>query len=381
MASTEGVARLEYDAEYHVGLVPNDPTPAIAVQNRIRLTNALSAQASSGLFSFVHTRIGPLTRIIKCASKEFFFSGTIETPARMGGGIIGGGGIDYLMSEDQYGSGGQGGATTRFTRIDGEGGGPLIRLNGTGFVINHIGFKGQRWPLGNAGLTGTPCQSIIEVAGRSNPSSGLHHISNCSFSGANYGIYCPADPEESHGDQSRVTNCWFGAVDSCFRSENQQALGWSFHDIKANNTFSDAMVVFDIVRGGNIYASNVILNHHKVKLFKVTEFSPNTGRLVCDGFRWDTFNNLNYYLTMFEYAGPVYPAFDMSYIRYSVRCSGHIANDNPSVTYDWSKLVVIPDQTAAVGILRTDLMFDVFNLFPSFSGFTAVGSGPWYHPN
>ena len=187
--------------------------------------------------------------------------------------------------------------------------------------------------------------------------------------------------DENHADQCVVDSVIFSGVESCFRSENQQAVGWTFRDIHAEqNALGGDMTVFDIVRGGNIHADSVMLNHNKITLFKVRDYSHNNQRLSCEDFRFDGAYGRGAYLTLFKYNGPVHAGDDMSWIKWTVRVTGHIPNfdgTNGKPTYDTSKLIQIPDTASRIGIQRTDLLFDVARM--PLANFTSAG-GPWVRP-
>jgi len=354
--------------------VAGDSSPAAARANTERLSAALNAQWSGGKFRFPRRPAGPILYPIRCAAKEFYFAGTIETSNRVGGVLLGGGGRSYHVTSDHYAPDGTlGGAVTRFTRIDGENGGAVLRLRGTGFILDGIDVRGRPYPAGT-GETGTKTPSCIEVEGRTYPATGRHLIRNCTLAGANAGIRTLGGyyengafvKNEIHADESIVDGVNFATVDSCFRSENQQALNWTFRDITVNVLDGTDTVVFDIVRGGNIYATNVSLNHNKVTLLKVYEYSPNTQRFVCDNFRWDTFAGAGDYLCLFQYAGP---AGEASWKKWTARISGHIANERPQ-TYDAAKLIQITPGVKDFPL--DDVLLDVARL-PE-QGFRARGN-------
>jgi hypothetical protein len=137
------------------------------------------------------------------------------------------------------------------------------------------------------------------------------------------------------------------------------------------------MVVFDVVRGGNVTADVVMLNHGKIVLFKVQDYSHNTSRLAAYDVKLDGGAGPENYLTLFQYAGKVYPNDDMSWLKWTVRVTGHIANSETKPTYDATKLIQIPDSAAKVGIFRRDLLFDVARL--PLTNFAPAG-GPWFRP-
>lgn len=348
------VLGLEYDAETDIGLVAE--SQAAAKANTDRLSAALDAQWSGGKFRFANGRTGPVLYPIRASAREFFFAGTIETSIRIGGALSGFGSRGYPMTSGHYSPVGTwGGATTRFTRVDGEKGGAVLRLRGTGFIVEGIEFRGRPHlddPTAEGPKTGTKTPVGIEVEGRAAPATGMHIIRNCTIAECTYGICARAGyyssvgkfvPDENHADNSIVDGVWFHAVDSCFRSENQQALVWSFRDIAVGGwggAGANQTVICDIVRGGNVTVDGLSLNQPQATIFKVRDYSHNTQRLVCNNFRWDTFTAPTAYLTLFYYDGPIRP--DLSWYQWTVRISGHIANFDKNPPYDATKLLHVP---------------------------------------
>jgi hypothetical protein len=372
-ASPPHVQAREYDAEFDIGLVAENPAAAQA--NTERLTAALEAQWSGGAFKFKAGRLGPVLFPIRASAKEFFFAGTIETSTRIGGALYGFGSRGYAMTSGHYSpTGTLGGATTRFTRLDGEKGGAIIRLRGAGFILEGIELRGRPYlddQTGEGPKTGTKTPVGVEVEGRAFPATGEHVIRNCAITDCNVGICARAgyykagkfERDENHADNSIVDGVLFYAVESCFRSENQQAVVWSFRDIDVRGwggAGANDTVVCDIVRGGNIAIHGLSLNQGRTTIFKVHDYSPNNCRLVCNDLRWDTFYGPAIYLTLFHYDGPVYP--DMSWIHWSVRISGHIANAKIKPQYDASKLLQVPSK-----LPLDDFKLDVANL-PKIDG-------------
>lgn len=369
----------EYDAEADIGLVPESVTAAVA--NRERLNDALNAQWRGGQFKFANGSIGPVLHPIRAAAKEFFFAGTIETPVRIGGALRGFGSRGYPIVSAHYNPPGgvQGGAVTRFTRIDGDNGGAIVRLRGAGFTLEGIEFRGRPYVKDDgSGMeppTGTPTPVGIEVEGRIGLSTGKHIVRDCVISGCQAGICARAGyyrdgtfvPDENHADLGVVENVWFWACGSCFRSENQQAVPWNFRNIMVSGR--DDTTVFDVVRGGNLVCDGLYVGHRKVTLFKVRDYSPNDNRLVCENIQWDHGSGKDTYFTLFQYDGQFSPP--PKWLRWSVRVTGHFSNEN--ATFDTSKLVVVPKQMPV-----DDLLFDI--AFLPAGDFVRVGEGPWMRP-
>jgi hypothetical protein len=367
LAFCSSVHGWEYDAEADIGLVAESPSAAAA--NTARLSAALNAQWSGGRFKFANGQNGPILNPIRASAKEFFFAGTIETSARIGGALLGFGTRNFPFPSEQFSAGGAlGGAVTRFTRIDGEKGGAIIRLRGSAFLLEGIEFRGRPYihdPTGEGPKTGSKTPVGIEVEGRVMPPTGHHMIRNCSIIECTYGICARAGyyeqgsfvKAETHADNCNVEGVLFHAVDSCFRAENLQALVWSFRDIFVGNRVSpnsSPTVVCDVVRGGNVVIDGLSLNLPQVVLFKVRDYIPAGHRLVCTNFRWDAYSGPTDYLTLFYYDGPIFK--DMSSLKWSVRFSGDMAHsENPP--YDTSKVLHVP-----AGFPMEDIKFDVARL-------------------
>jgi len=357
----------EYDAEADIGLVAE--SPAAAASNTQRLSAALEAQWSGGKFHFATGQIGPVLDPIRASAKEFFFAGTIETSKRVGGCVLGFGTRSYPLPSGHYNAGGTlGGATTRFTRVDGERGGAVLRLRGAAFRVEGIEFRGRPYifdPTGEGPREGAKTPVGIEVEGRNSPATGQHIIRNCTITECTYGICARAGyyeagkfiTQENHADNSIVDGVLFHTVESCFRSENQQAVVWSFRDIFVSTPGGGGLnhtVVCDIIRGGNIAIDGLSLNHPQATIFKVRDYNPGNHRLVCNNLRWDAYTAPTDYLTLFHYDGPLFK--NMSSLKWSVRVSGHLVHSEQP-PYDHSKLLRVPP-----ALPRDDIKFDISRL-------------------
>jgi len=382
-----------YNAETQIGLVPNDTNSTVAAANTTKLSNALKAQWTGGSFTFADGTVGPVLKPIWLPPKAFFFKGTIETSDRMGGALIGAG-FGYEMIEAAFTAEATlGGITSRMIRIDGDvttgGNTAVLRIRGVGFHLQGLEIYGRRWPTGEPGIgaVGTKTPSGIEVEGKAgvtNNQCGRPIIKDIGIYECTYGIkalggyYSSGSfvTEESHADMGYVEDVEFFAVDSCFRSENQQAVAWTFNKIVNNvhnNTPGDESIIFDIVKGGNIIATNVVINHNKCTILQVDEFAPADKRIEIYGFKWDSFGAADDYLTLFKYNGD-YPSNDAQILKWSVRMTGHIGNENP--TYDETVLFDIPSEYDAL-FPTWDLKFDVSNM--PLDDFQSV-DGTWVVP-
>jgi hypothetical protein len=352
----------EYDAEADIGLIAQ--SQAAAKSNTERLTAALEAQWPGGKFKFANARVGAVLYPIRVAGKEFFFSGTIMTGRHVGGTVLGMAGRCWPTT-----SGGPiGGAITRFTRIDGEAGGAILRLRGNGFVVDGIEFRGRPYILdatGEGPSTGTKTPVGIEVEGHAPPATGLHVIRNCTIDECTYGICARAgyydDLErfvayENNADNSIVDGVVFFNCNSCFRSENQQAVAWSLRDITIGfwgGRGLSPVIVCDIVRGGDVWINGLSLNHPQATLFQVQDYSHNTQLLTCENLKWDHGEKPEYF-TLFKYAGP---NADLASKKWTVRISGHLGDSETKPSVDPEKMIDVP-----AGFPIDDIRVDVARL-------------------
>src|SRR5262249_23548428 len=149
-------------------------------------------------------------------------------------------------------------------------------------------------------------------------------------------------------------------VESCYRSENQQSIGWSFRDMHADVLdFKPDVILFDIMRGGDIAADNIQANVGRVTILRVHDFSPNTCRLNIHNLKFDGSYAPKSSITLFKFDGPVPPGGDISWMRWAVRLSGHVPYYKGLSKYDPAKFIEINDSAAAKGIPRDDLLFDI----------------------
>ncbi len=387
-----------YDVETDIGLVAGDVTPEVAKANTERLNAALAAQWAGGKFKFKDGTVGPVLKPIHCAAKEFFFAGTIQTSTKIGGALVGFGSRPYAMTEGGYKADQQGGAVTRFTRIDGENGGPVIRLRGAGFLLAGLEVKGHRWS-GQATIDAAQKRpdACIEVEGRHAPASGKHTMRDLNLTSANYAIYCApgyydeagkllpqAEGRGVHADETSVSNVYCSGVDSFFRSDNEQAVGWNFRDIYLLSAgVTQPMVAFDIYRGGKLTADNVMLNLPTVTLLRVHYPSGYTNRFNITNFHWDNFDYLGpqkgQRLTLLDYT---YVSPTADWCPLDVRVTGHIANQ--AANFPARELVrfnpALGTQKPLAGFDR--LLFDVTNL-PTTDDKeqTFTRQSNWWYPN
>lgn len=383
---------MSYDAEDDIGLVAENPAIEVAVRNTQLLSAALEAQHALGAFQFRDGKTGPVLHPITASGREFYFAGTITTSKRTGGALAGcGGRVPHVPSASYNHVDGRGGLVTRFTRIDGEQGGAVIRLRGTQFNLSGIEFRGRRYDYdptgegprgGKAEPKGTSTPVGIEIEGRQGYSTGWHNITNCSVFYCGQGVklapgYWGEDGkfvrEEIHAEAGVLAGVTFVGCDSCIRLENQQAVNWSFRDIEVNGPGGEGLqptIVFDCERANNLWAENIGINHQKSTLVRVKGYSQFANRIDIRNVKWDRGMGLvpGGYAKIFECD----PATNDPAFRWCVRVTGHIAGDD--VGADFSKLIDVPAKCPV-----EDILLDIEGL-PK-GRFTPVPSGPWVRPN
>jgi hypothetical protein len=138
-------SRIGYDAERDLGLVAFDASDTVAEDNCDKLNAALEAQWHGGEFTFADGTNGPILNAIVFSAKTFYFKGEIKTTIRGGNSLIGGGGRGFVRGDEEFGTaaGNNGGAVTRFVRLDGAAGGAVLRLKGSGMYCTNIDFHGR----------------------------------------------------------------------------------------------------------------------------------------------------------------------------------------------------------------------------------------------
>ena len=385
-----------YDAETDIGLVANDATQGTAEDNTEKLSDALQAQWRGGSFTFVNGTTGPVLKPIVCQAKQFFFYGPIKTSNRVGGALFGTGRPGYHLPEDQYTTGGStyGGLNTRFTRIDGENGGGVIRLRGTGFVLVGIDIKGQRY-LTNVSTSGTRSDACIEIEGRDDPASGNHIISNCALGFAECGVLAIAgyynDDDEFvempvsggqqgrgvHADETLVDSCTFAAVDKCIRSENEQAVNWSFRDLTVGGSTAFEPIVFDADKGGKwTHTGTLGLNHPKVTVLRIGSYSGYYNRYDIGTISWDHFSGSGHYCRLTDVA---LAAGDWSsYEGLHIRMYGSLSRYSGDWDSDPGDQKLFRFTSGITNLNCSKMLYDFNNGMPTAN--MTQSSGPWYYP-
>jgi hypothetical protein len=171
--------------------------------------------------------------------------------------------------------------------------------------------------------------------------------------------------QEQHADNTQVLSCLIWGCGTVFRSENQQAMNWMFRDIHIGGWSSQPVVVFDILRGGNVTADGIAMDLPKVTLFRVHDYSQNNANLTASRIYRDYFGTANAkdnFITLFEYAGPIYKGGKHQWLKWRVRVDGIIAEQLSKPGYDWSRLIVVPKEAADFPL--GDIHLDILNLPP-----------------
>lgn len=233
--------------------------------------------------------------MLPAGAHTFYFEGTATTKPLVGCGRImnfaalslGG----YPSDHPNFGTG------IRFIQL---GKGPILRLAGTGFVCEDP----IEW-------VGDGESAAIEIEGRANPPTGHHRFRNQIF--ANCGAWFKTLPgyyngrdfvsDESHADMSIVENCEGYNCDRVFWSQNQQSSGWKFRDCSVNVLGTKSCVVYDCERGGGVQFTGTWLNHPRVTLVRIKDYSPHQCKIIFRDFFRDVPSTPDNWLTLIDHTG------------------------------------------------------------------------------
>lgn len=368
-----------YDAEYHIGLVPWDDTLSARTTNTTLLTAALQEMWYGGNFAFANGDPGPLLYPIIFPGSTYYFLPPVLTGTRIGGAIFGTCGGGYEMLKPQYTiEGGAGGMRTRLIGInEGSDTEPVLRIRGSGFGVYGMDIYGRE--MYDWSSNGSKAVACIQMEGGASRNPGRAIIQDCGLFEATYGIQTLAGyyndsnvfvEDENHADLSTVTNVEFFNVDSCFRSENQQSIGWNFRQIflePVGNNPVERSTVFDIVRGGCLSATGVIINHGAATVLRIKDYSPHQASFdIRDIYRdRSPVINLDDYFTLVKHDGTgTYP--------WRVRISGACGDTDPN-RFDKTRYL---DINASNSIDTSNMYFDIFNL--NMDEFNTAGEGPYF---
>ena len=387
--------RMEYDAEWDLGIVANKYDSTTLQNNTTKLNAALQGMWKGASVTFAHgPSPGPVIRPIRFSGKTFYFKPPILTSDKIGGCIVGTGGQSYIMSDDNYDNqNNHGGMRTRIVGVNSTGETyPVIRLKGSGFEIRGMDILGQRLPSISGGVpqgTGDKAIACIQVEGGNSPRyRGKHVFRDLGLYMATYGIQTipgyytgtTFTGDENHADLSYVENLSAQGVASVFRSENQLSLGWNFNQVEVGSAAYDGspVTIFDIQRGGQLFANSILIDSPNCVLINTHDFSPYTNNFNITNILWDNydFGVHTYYLTLFKYSGTT----DASWLFWNVRITGSLAEYDVA-EYDETKLIDIPGTlTKAACNIFTDIQHLPTEIDSGHGGaeFTISGSGPWY---
>jgi hypothetical protein len=307
-------------------------------------------------------------KILNLAGGAVYVDDELVQPPLLGGGLRGGG-MAYLLGEEQYGAEGLGGQVTRIIRTTP--GACIVRAQGSHLDLSNLALIGSRMKTFGA-IDAPRTKDGILVEGRDPPSSGKLCVTNVLVGLCETAIHFAATPQEQHADESTWTRVWGFGCDTFVRSDNQQAVSHHFYSCGVGGRFSgvnEHMKVFDYERGGNLYCAGLIINHPKVTLLRLSQWSPNTNRFDVVGFRYDTPTVEPKGLRLVEWENP-YGYDPTKYANFDVRISGHIAEAKPSTA--------IGDMVRLGGLSGDSLWFDVTNL-PAGApeGYRRSADGPW----
>lgn len=179
----------------------------------------------------------------------------------------------------------------------------IFRLRGGGLVIN-----------GPVYLEGNGDAAAIEVEGRSvGVATGHHRIHDVCFHNfrqcckALAGYYNSAGEfvkDENHADNCTLRGCIAIDCDTVFRSENQQALNWTFDGFFWQGTTRGGQAVaFDIDRGGSLTVNRFIVENAKCKILRLGDYSDNQCKFDIDVW-FDSMLDPNPEFTLVELTKP-----------------------------------------------------------------------------
>lgn len=227
---------------------------------------------------------------------------------------------------------------------------PVFVLKGAGVIsFSPLWLEGQ----GNA--------AAIEVEGKIGPvATGCHKFANIGFYNWKaafraLGGYYKADgtfvADENHGDNCEVNRGVFCRCEKIFWSQNQQAINWTFNNSRVDWLGAPKpCIVADIERGGKVHFNDIEFCHKWITLFRVRDFSPNQCYLTARDLSYDRMLAADYYLRLFEYAGPANAA---NYSRWGLIVEGIAAQPTPE-----SMLYKVPTD-----LPRDKWKVDLFNLY------------------
>jgi hypothetical protein len=323
---------LAYDLERHIGLVAGNTSPEVAKRNCERLNAALDAAHLGGKFRFADGATGPVLYPIQAAGKTFYFAGQIQTGRKLGGEILGVGGHAQPLGDGEFGPAGQGGAITRFVRIDPDPQGCVLRVRSGGFKLRGIQLYGRpkvgNIRTGEGHKTGTGIQ--YEGRDLDAQTSGLvvseFVIADCDvgihFLGGYYDDRGAFVEDKSHGDNATFTS---GSISNCrigIRSDNEQAV-WNVFDQVSIGRATDALeCVIEANAGGLWVFRSLGILDWDTTLLRLRDFSPNNSRFDIHFYRDGGMDGPNR-LTLVEYAGKGEPWMD-----FDVRLTGSFANES-----------------------------------------------------
>ncbi|MEX2316325.1 MAG: hypothetical protein WD669_04175 [Pirellulales bacterium] len=382
-----------YDAEYHIGLVADNPSDDIAQANADKLNLAMAQMWPGGTFDFAHGAPGPVIYPIHFAAKRFYFKGKLQTGLRSGGELAGAGG-GSAIGNGEFNPLGNGGQQTQFVRID-----PpdpeepeyepaddfvfLLRNNGT--TLRNIFFYGRRLTGNINSGTGLRTGCGIGMEARNTQSTGKHVITNCGVVDCITAIHFLSSyynedgtyhaPGDAHADNTTWIDFRSSGCDVGILSENDQAVWHRFLGISGLGTTSGGTVL-KVVAGG-LWKFDFLSIGINSTLLEVADgdvtnsYSQNTSRFDIHFVR-DGFANLDsdpetpgvqptpgrQRVTLFRYAGTL-PA---DHKKWDVRITGNIAgsqaefNSDPTTWVDLSGLT--QRRTGA------NIYFDINNLPP-----------------
>lgn len=405
-----------YCAEYDLGLIPDNDSPKIALQNTARINSAYEHAHKHGNFNFSNSKVfGPIRKDIVFPGGEYFTAGPIITSNRIGQPALIGTGKNHPVTTSNHFTAPKnpdgslpaihGGISTKITRIDGQNGGPVVLMRGQGCPIRNINVQGRPYrydptaegplspqSLPYAKLT-SATRSGIEIESREPPACGYHAIEGVSISYCDVAMRClpgyypnPAKPllplthDESHADMSIARDIIVTGCKKGFLTEGQQAIGWYLNNWTFNGQGGAGLMdvdCFDLQRASNIVIDTVWINDFRTLLLNLGKdyFTSSARRLSITNVKWDLANHLvknglaN--ILRMERGGQI--NLSDPTINYSIRITGeyvYALNGLPPI--DISKLIDVPDN-----FNLNDVKFDITGLPLPLQPFISNLSTTW----
>lgn len=229
----------------------------------------------------------------------YFVNGTIETDVQDGCGDVEGAGCSHGYSTQWTPT--MTGNVVIFQQL--AKGQPIFRVHGAGFCLHYVQLIG-------GGIEFVPSKNNVISVGRAVIDHVLCRDSiyfiHCAGGYMENGVFVPW---EAHCDLGEVSWCECANVDKCFWSENQQALGWQFtHFVPNIDTIKDATphdqcTVFDVPRGGMLSCYGLYIEHPRLTVLHIHDYSQNQCDFAIHDIRFDCMTTPGAWVKLVSYDG------------------------------------------------------------------------------